>query len=165
MNGCISVERILSKLDEHLYKNDYSSAERHLKYWLSEASGAGDHRTELLMLNELMGIYRKTGRRDEALSCADGACERISKLGISHQVGAATTYLNAATVYKAFGMADKGILLFESAKKTYESELEANDSRFGGLYNNMALALVDLGRYDEANALYAKVIEVMMSLC
>ena len=36
-NESISAERVLSKLDEFLYKNDYISAERHLLYWLSEA--------------------------------------------------------------------------------------------------------------------------------
>jgi hypothetical protein len=42
-NGRFSSERILSKLDEYLNKNDYSSAERHLKYWLTEAEQTGDH--------------------------------------------------------------------------------------------------------------------------
>ncbi len=28
MNGCISVDRILNKLDEYLNKNDYASAEK-----------------------------------------------------------------------------------------------------------------------------------------
>ena len=65
MNGCISTDRILAKLDEHLHKNDYASAERHLLYWLGESSGAGDIRTELLIRNELMGLYRKLGRREK----------------------------------------------------------------------------------------------------
>ena len=107
-NGCISVERILSKLDEHLGRNDYAAAERHLCYWLSEAESGGDGRTELLVRNELMGLYRKTGRKDEALASAEAALAAISRMGIDEQVGAATTYLNSATVYKAFGMAGDG---------------------------------------------------------
>ena len=159
--GCISIDRILEKLDEHLHKNDYESAERHLRYWLSEAVTNRDARTELTIRNELMGLYRKLGRRDEALECVDAALETVERMGISHQVGAATTLLNAATVYKAFGKADLALPLFERARSVYESELEPHDSRLGGLYNNMALALVDLGRYREADTLYRTAISVM----
>ncbi len=160
-NGCISISRILEKLDEHLGRNDYASAERHLLYWLSESSGACDGRTELLIRNELMGLYRKLDREAEALECARAALECIDALGVTEQVGSATTYLNVATVYKAFGRAADAMPYFERAREIYERELDAKDSRLGGLYNNMALALVDLCRFDEANALYERAIEVM----
>lgn len=160
-NGCISIDRILSKLDEHLHRNDYPAAERHLVYWLGEAEQNSDLRTALLVRNELMGLYRKLGRQAEALDCANAALSAIKAHGIAHQVGAATTYLNAATVYKAFGMAEDAIGLFEHARSVYEAELGADDSRLGGLYNNMALALVDLGRFSEAKDLYEKAIAIM----
>lgn len=160
-NGCIAISRILEKLDEHLGRNDYAAAERHLLYWLSESSGACDSRTELLIRNELMGLYRKLGREADAMSCVSAALSKIEEMDISEQVGSATTYLNAATVYKAFSRAADAIPLFERAKRIYERELDAADSRLGGLYNNMALALVDLKRYDEAKALYLDAIEVM----
>lgn len=161
MNGCISTDRILAKLDEHLHKNDYASAERHLLYWLDESRSAGDIRTELLIRNELMGLYRKLGREREALECVREALAEIEEQNIAHQVGAATTFLNCATVYKAFGRAENGITLFERARSIYERELDPTDSRLGGLYNNMALSMVDLGRFDEAKELYKKAVSVM----
>ena len=161
MAGCISVERILSKLDEYLNKNDYVSAERHLRYWLAEAIGGCDVRVELLIRNELMGLMRKLSRREDALECVEEALSLIEREKISEQVGAATSFLNCATVYKAFGEAEKGIDLFCRAREIYERELDATDSRLGGLYNNMALALVDLHRFDEAKKLYEMAIEVM----
>lgn len=160
-NGCISISRILERLDELLGKNDYAAAERHLLYWLAESSGACDGRTELLIRNELMGLYRKLGREDDALECVKAALSKIDDLGIGEQVGSATTFLNAATVHKAFGRAAEAIPLFERAKTIYERELATDDARLGGLYNNMALALVDLGRYSEAKALYDSAISVM----
>lgn len=160
-NQGISVERILSRLDEHLHKNDYASAERHLLYWLSEATASGDFHAELPVRNELMGLYRKLGRREEALSAASIAVERVNALGIAHQVGAATTLLNAATVCKAFGKAEESIPMFEAARTVYERELSPTDGRLGGLYNNMALALTDLSRFSEARELYRRAIAVM----
>ena len=160
-NQPLSTERIISKLDEHLHKNDYISAERHLLYWLDEAKRIDDSRAELLICNELMGLYRKTGRRDEALAFARNALDTVEKLNISSTVGAGTAYLNAATVYKAFSMPEKSIALFERAREIYERELDSTDDRMAGLYNNMALTLVDLERYDEAEGMYKKAIRIM----
>ena len=163
MNGCISIDRILEKLDEYLHKNDYVSAERHLKYWLEEATSNNDLKTELLIRNELMGLYRKLCKRQEAIECATLALDKIYTFNISHQVGAATTFLNCATVYKAFGMAEKALPLFEKAKGVYEKELDITDTRLGGLFNNMALALVDLKEFSAANELYKKAILIMQN--
>ena len=157
----ISIDRILDKLDEYLNKNDYVGAERHLLYWRGEAELCRDHKAELLVCNELMGLYRKLSRRDDALKCVSAALLKIESLEIAGQVGAATTFLNCATVYKAFGEPQRSIELFETAKAVYEKELDENDSRKGGLYNNMALTLVDLGRYSEAEEAYRKAIAIM----
>lgn len=160
-NGCIAVDRILSKLDEYLNKNDYISAEKHLLYWLDEASRGCDRKTEILIENELMGLYRKLGKRNEALASVNSALSKIEALGIESQVGSATTFLNSATVYKAFGEPERSLPLFNKAKAIYEAELDSNDARLGGLYNNMALTLVDLGKYSEAYELYEKAISIM----
>ncbi len=160
-NGCIAIDRILSKLDDYLNKNDYTSAEKHLLYWLDESERGCDGKTELLIRNELMGLYRKLGKRDTALSCVNAALSKIEIMEIDNTVGAATTYLNSATVYKAFERPEDSIKLFEKAKTIYEKELEPDDARLGGLYNNMALTLVDLERYKEAYELYEKAIKIM----
>ena len=160
-NGCIAIDRILSKLDEYLNKNDYISAEKHLVYWLSEAISGCDPKTEILINNELMGLYRKLGQKEKALSAVSSALAKIAELGIEAQVGSATTFLNSATVYKAFGDPDRSLPLFIKAKAIYEAELDPLDARLGGLYNNMALTLVDLERYDEAYELYEKAIAIM----
>ena len=151
-------------MDEYLNKNDYASAQRHLLYWLSEAQTSDLANIELLVRNELMGLYRKLGKADDALACVEAALQKIEEMQIQHQVGAATTYLNCATVYKAFGMADKALPLFEKALEIYEKELEPFDSRLGGLYNNMALALVDLKHFSNAKEFYDKAINVMSSV-
>ncbi len=154
----INVERILEKLDEHLERNDYHSAEKHLLYWLEEGKG---HREEVPLLNELMGLYRKQGMEEPAIKTAETAIEKISVYGMEKRVSAATTYLNSATVFKAFGKADRALPLFEQAKEIYENNLNENDKKLGGLYNNMALALVDLHRFREAREYYEKAVSIM----
>lgn len=160
----IPTQRVLEKLDSYLQKNDYQSAKRHLLYWLSEAEIAGDGSGKLLLLNELMGLTRKLGEESQALSYAQTALEQVRKMGIEDNIGAATTYLNTGTVYKAFGKAEAALPLFEKATAIYEQDLAPNDDRLGGLYNNMALALVDLNRYEEAEQYYGKAIAIMETL-
>ena len=154
----IQTQRVLEKLDEHLGRNDYSSAERHLLYWKNEAKAVNDNRSQLLFLNELAGLYRKLAKENDAIQTVTELLGLIALMGIENNIGAGTTYINCATVYKAFGKADKALPLFEKAKAVYEKELPDNDKRFGGLYNNMALALVDLERYKEAYELYEQAI-------
>ena len=163
MNEKPCIDRILNRLDEYLSKNNYAGAQRHLLYWLEDARATKNDRVELPVLNELIGLYRKLGKEKEALECADKALLKIEQMGIENQIGSATTYLNVATAYKAFGMAKKSLPVFERAQKIYERDLPENDSRLGGLYNNMALALVDEGMLDRAYELYNKAIKVMGS--
>lgn len=158
----IDTRRVIEKLDEYLGRNDYAGAERHLKYWEAEAKMGNDMRGEFSLAEELMGLYRKLGRREDAIYYAEKAVRYIDLIEIAGSVGAATAMLNAATVYKAFGAPEKGIPLFEKAQEIYESKLEATDSRIAGLYNNYALALTDLGRYAEARTLYQKALDIVL---
>jgi len=157
----IDVPRVIAKLDEHLAHNDYAAAERHLKYWEAEAKQGNDLRGEFSLSEELMGLYRKLGRKEDATLYAEKAVRLIDRIGLEGTVSAATALLNAATVYKAFGAAEKGIPLFEKARATYEEKLPADDSRLAGLYNNFALALVDLKRFDEARGYYVKALSII----
>ena len=109
-----------------------------------------------------MGLYRKLGRKDDALEMVSEVLKSIRNMGAQNQVGSATIYLNCATVYKAFGMPEQALTLFTTAKDIYEKELDSKDKRFGGLYNNMALALVDLKRYKEADDLYKEALSVVL---
>ena len=157
----IPVERVLEKLDAYFNKKDYPAAERHLQYWLSEAALTGDRQGRLTILNEQIGFYRKLRQEPEAMTACSMALEAAEELGLDGTVGYATTLLNAATAYKAFGRAEEALPLYERAKEIYEAKLLPEDGRRGGLYNNMALTLVDLGRYSEAEALFEQALSVM----
>ena len=63
-------QRIMEKVEEYMSRRDYASVERHLLYWLEEAKLGNDERGELMIRNELIGHYRKSGKREEAFrSC------------------------------------------------------------------------------------------------
>jgi tetratricopeptide (TPR) repeat protein len=109
----------------------------------------------------MMGLYRKTNRFEPAIDASERALSLISKLGIAGQAAAGTAYVNTATVYKTFDMSDAALPWFLKAKEIYEKGLNQNDGRLAGLYNNMALSLADLKRYDEALSYYGKALDIM----
>lgn len=159
----MDLERILNKLDEFLNKNDYAGAERHILYWLTDAKSRNNKRIMLALQNELCGLYRKLGRESDAVNAVYTALSLVTDMGIENNIGAGTTYINSATVLKAFGKASEALPLFEKALTVYKNELPETDKRFGGLYNNMALALADLKQFDKALKLYEKAIFVMQN--
>ena len=157
----IPVGRVMDKLDSYLDQNDYAAAERHLKYWLNEAEACHDMRGKLTLLNEQIGLYRKTEKEAECLDAVSAALSLADSMDMKQSVTYGTTLINAATGYKAFGKAADALPLYREARTIYESSLDESDGRLGGLYNNMALALADLKQYREAEDLFNKAIEVM----
>ena len=157
----IPVGRVIDKLDSYLDQNDYDAAEKHLRYWLSEADACNDMRGKLTVLNEQIGLYRKTEAESECLRAVSDALSLADSMDIEETVTYGTTLINAATGYKAFGKAEDALPLYRKAKLIYESALDPDDERLGGLYNNMALALTDLGEFREAEELYHKAVSVM----
>ena len=77
----IPQQRVIEKMDEYMSRRDYAGAERHLLYWLEEAMQGRDLRGQLLLRNELIGHFRKTGNRGAALENVEEAlCLLVSVL-------------------------------------------------------------------------------------
>ena len=162
--GRIPVERVIRKIDSLFDKNDYTEAGRLLVYWRNEAVALKDKSGELAMENELVGYYRKQNDMENGLASVSRALALTEELGQDDMASGATVFLNCATAYKAFGMADKAMPLYERSEQIYMSTLSAEDARFGGLYNNMALALADLERFEQAENAYFKALGIMESI-
>lgn len=157
----IPVGRIIEKLDSYLNQNDYAAAERHLRYWISEADSCNDMRGKLTLLNEQIGLYRKTEKEAECLTAVADALSLADSMNMEQSVAYGTTLINAATGYKSFGKAEEALQLYRKARIIYESSLNSDDGRLGGLYNNMALTLTELKNFREAEDLFNRAIEVM----
>lgn len=159
--GRIPVKRIIEKADEFYNKNDLSGAKRLLEFWQKEALSLGDENGELSVVDELLGLYRKNGEKDAAFNAINRAFELLDALKLKDTASGATIMLNAATTMKAFGKAKEAIPVYRDALKIYNARLEKGDVRFGGFYNNYALALADAGEFSAAEDCYLKAVAVM----
>lgn len=159
--GRIPVARIIEKVDSAFDRNDYPEAGRLLETWQREAIALKDRQGELSMCSELIGYYRKQGDGNKGLACISRALQLVEELEQGTMASGATIFINCATAYQAFGFPEKSIPLYTQAEEVYRKVLSPEDPRFGGLYNNMALALADLERYADAATAYASALAVM----
>ena len=106
---------------------------------------AGDWASQITILNEMMGFYRNSGEREKGLAAVEKGLALVGDHGLSQTVTGGTTCLNAATTMKAFGKAAEAMPYYDQAFRAYGGSLPPGDYRFGGLFNNMALAWEDLG--------------------
>ncbi len=162
--GSIPIDRILVKADALFDKNDANGAGRLLEYWKEEAVALRDLRGELAIQSELVGYYRKQDNKEKGLASIERALELTERLQQDVFASGATVWINCATAYKAFGMPQKALPLYQRAETVYRSTLEKGDARFGGLYNNMALALADLGKAEEAERAYFSALSIMQEV-
>ncbi len=153
--------RIIDKMNDYMSRNDYAGAERHLLYWLNEALLGNDKRGELMIRNELIGHFRKTGNREGAYENAALALKLLDELNFSGDRSAGVTYVNIATAYNAFGDNEKSFEIFKMAQAAFEQMREPENDLLGGLYNNMGLTLSALTRYDEALEYFDKALNCM----
>ncbi len=159
--GRIELGRILAKEDSLYDQLKYSEIETLLKYWEGEAFSLKDKSGQLTMLSEQIGLFRKMKEKDKALHAIDKALTLLETSGLNDSPNAGTIYLNAATTLKAFAELDRAIPCYKKAEELYNKYLDKDDEKFAGLYNNFALAYVDLKKYDEAEAFYKRALDIL----
>ncbi len=159
--GRIPIDRVISKIDSLFDKNDYTQAGRLLVYWENEAKQLRDKRGELEIQSELIGFYRKQNNKEKGINSVKRALQLVEELNQGEQVSGATIFINCATALKAFGNPKDAMPLYLKSEEIYIKSLQKNDARFGGLYNNMALALAELGEFQKAEDSYFSALRVM----
>ena len=99
--------------------------------------------------------------KENGLNSVNRALELVNELNQNELASGATVYINCATAYKEFNMPSEAMPLYNKAEQIYNKVLQKDDARFGGLYNNMAITLADLGNLEGAQKAYFKALDVM----
>lgn len=160
-DGRIPVGRVIEKADGLLAKNDLSGAQSLYEYWQNEARVLKDKQGELSMVNELLGCYRKSGEKKKGLDSCERAERLVDSLGLQTTLSGATVLLNAATTMKAFGKAESALQIYQKVYEVYSVQLDENDVKMAGLYNNRALAFQDTGNLSAAQDDFFKALKIM----
>ena len=160
----IPIRHVIDKLDRTLARGDYDEGIRLLDYWIGEARALGDFDGELSVQSEMMGLSRRTNDRERGLASVLRGLELLDRNGLADTVSGATILLNAATTKKHFGDPSGAIPLYARAEEIYLSRLSPDDERLGGLFNNYALSLAEVGEREKAEAYFNRALSLMRSL-
>lgn len=156
-----AIRTVIAEFDRLLAKDAKAEAAVYLEEKLLEFEKADDWASQLTILNEMMGFYRNSGEAEKGLESVEKGLRLVREHRMGDTVSGGTTFLNAATTMKAFQRTGEAMPYYEQAARAYGQNLDPYDYRFGGLFNNMALAYEDLGQYDKAEVYYKKAMDIM----
>lgn len=157
----LNVPELIGTLDGLYAAGRETEAGARLEGWLHDARIGGDWRSELTVLSELLGQYRRSGEQEKGLAAVDAALELIRAHGMGSTVSGATVMLNAATTLKCFSRAAQSLPIFAHVCRVFAAKLDPGDYRFAGLYNNMALSCADTGDIDGAERYFELAMQVI----
>lgn len=160
----MDIKAFIGELDRLLDKDMRDEAEVFLEEGLLSAEACEDREAMLTVLNEMSGFYRIKGDEEKGVKAAERAIGLLQSLGLTESVTGATTLVNSATTLKAFGRSRESLLHYREAERIYKRFLHKEDYRFAGLYNNLALALVDEGLYEDSERYFNKALSVLNSI-
>jgi len=159
--SAVEVPRVIREFDALCNQGREEEARDLLEQALQTAKQGRDWRAELSLTSELLGQYRRTGEAEKGLAAVNDALALIRSHHMGRTVSGATILLNAATTLKAFGRAADSIPIFTHVARVYAENLDPNDYRIAGLYNNMALSYGDIGDMESAERFFRLALRVI----
>ena len=157
--------RFLKKMDSCFEHNDMRAAKETIEFWENEARSKGDDRLLLTVLNEAMGVYRRTQKKTKALNAMDESLKLIDKLDLQNNLSGATIYINSATTLSFCDRKEEGLELYDKAANCYELAGKKETYEYATLLNNKASTLYELKRYDEAEKNIKEAIDAWIWAC
>lgn len=156
----MDIRKVLEKADSLYAANEPAQACAYMEASLEEARREADWMSELTLLNELMGHYRRISQFDRAWQYAYPAIELAEKHRVGETTNGVTTYLNVANVYRGCKKYPEAMQLYMKVEAVYKRENLQGDYRLVGLYNNMCVASMESGNIANAMAYGEKAIEI-----
>lgn len=157
----MDINEVLAEYDAMFGKYELAEIEAFLKNNIENAIDIGDYGTMITLLNEVIGFCRDTTQREKALSYCDMLLNVMSQLGLQGRVDYATSLLNIANVYRAFGLCKESVAFYEKVHAIYKANMEANSFSYASLYNNWSLVYQEMGDYEKAKELLLKALAVV----
>ncbi len=157
----MDINKILAEYDGMFGKCDLAEIETFLQQNMEQAKGTGDYGAMITLLNEIIGFCRDTTQREKALSYCDMLMDIMNQLQLQGRVEYATSLLNIANAYRAFGLLKESVDLYEQVYDNYKVNVEQNSFAYASLYNNWSLVYQELEDYEKARTLLLKALSIV----
>ncbi len=157
----MNINEVLDEYDAMFGKYNTDKIEGFLDKKLKEAIGEDDIPSVITLLNELIGFCRDCGNQEKGIHYCTQVVRIMNDIGMCNTVEFATTLINVANAYRAFGLYEESQKNYKIALKVFEDSLDAYDSRFAILYNNFSLLYQETGDFELSKDLLIKALHVL----
>lgn len=157
----MKIEQILAVYDAMFGNYTLEEIENYLTDTIAAAKEQNELEIVVALLNELIGFCRDTTQKEKALRYCQELLELLDKLGLEGSVPYATSLLNVANAFRAFGLCQKALEFYEYVLNIYQKNFPENDFSYASLYNNWALVYQELEDFVQASAFLKKALEIV----
>ena len=157
----MNIQNVLAEYDSMFGNYTLKEIEGFLLKNMSEARFKSEHQELVTLLNEAIGFYRDTTQKEKALKLCGELIELLAMLELEGSIPYATSLLNIANAFRAFGLHKEAVQLFEKVEDIYGNHFSKEDFMYASLYNNWALAYQESTEYEKAAEMLKKSLNIV----
>lgn len=157
----MDINKVLMEYDGMFGNRTMADIDHFLEDKIDEANREQDYYSLLSLLNEHMGFCRDTSQKEKGLIRCGQTISLMESLGLKGTVDYATSLINVANAYRAFGEHEASLNLFTEVEQIYNANLKPGEYNFASLYNNWSLLYQEMGYFEQAAFMLKKALKVI----
>lgn len=157
----MDINKVLLEYDNMFGMNSLEEIDDFLTSKIEEALEEKDIYSALTLMNEMLGFCRDTSQHEKGLHYCELVEQMFDKLGLTDTVEYATSLINVANAYRAFGYYEKAMDAFRTVEIIYRAKLSVGEFNFASLYNNWSLLYQEMGDFRSAEQMLKRALSVV----
>jgi len=157
----MNINKVLMEYDNMFGINSMDEIEDFLIKMLDVANEEKDDYSAITLMNEIIGFYRDTSQNHKGIKICGQLIRQMELLGIEGTVEYATSLLNIANAYRAFGLYEESNRLYSEVEKIYRDKLAAGEFNYASLYNNWSLLYQETEEFENAKKMLLKALSIV----
>lgn len=157
----MDINQVLTEYDSMFGVKELGEIEAFLVEQIDKAYAEPDYYSAVTLLNEIIGFCRDTSQNEKGLKYCRQALKLMQEMGLEGSVEYATSLLNVANAYRAFGKWEDSLTLYQQTQAIYQKKLPAGEFNYASLYNNWSLLYQEMQDFDNARIMLEKALEVV----
>jgi len=157
----MDIRQVLEVYDSMFGKSSLGQIDAFLEKKIEEAVGEGDVSAIITLVNEMIGFCRDTDKREKGISYCGQLIMLMRDLEMEGTVPYATSALNIANAYRAFGLLEEAMECYQTVETIYDRNLDKHDFRYASLYNNWSLLFQEMKEFEHAKKALDKALAVV----
>lgn len=157
----MDINKVLLEYDNMFGMNSLEDIDDFLTSKIEEALEEKDYYSALTLMNEMLGFCRDTSQHEKGLHYCELVEKMFDKLGLTDTVDYATSLINVASAYRAFGRYEKAMDAFRTVEIIYRAKLPVGEFNFASLYNNWSLLYQEMGDFRRAEQMLKRALSVI----